>query len=80
MKWYRININYLWRESDKIALESSSPAGKDKEKAIALYQAAITENIACCDDKSKPAKIELIEYIYSKKFNTTRTVTVCKNY
>ena len=34
MKWYRINIDYLWYKTDNAAIETSSPAGKDKEKAI----------------------------------------------
>lgn len=38
MKWYRINIDYLWYETDNAALETSSPAGKDKEKAIEQYK------------------------------------------
>ena len=80
MRWYRINIDYLWKETDKMALESSSPAGKDKEKAIEQYNQEIAKNLHCCDDKTKPAKIDLTEYIYSKKTNKTRCVILCKNY
>jgi hypothetical protein len=80
MKWYRINIDYLWDYTDKCALETSSPAGKDKEKAIEQYNAEIAKNPRCCDDKTKPAKIDLTEYIYSTKTNKTRTVIICKNY
>lgn len=80
MKWYRINIDYLWYETDNAALETSSPAGKDKEKAIEQYKKTISENLLCCDDKTKPAKIDLIEYIYSKKTNRTRCNILCKNY
>lgn len=80
MKWYRINIDYLWNETDKCALETSSPAGKDKELAIAQYEKEITNGNFCVDDKSKPAKIELVEYIYSKKTDKTRQATICKNY
>ena len=67
MRWYRINIDYLWNKTDEMALETSSPAGKDKEKAIEQYQKEIAKNLRCCDDKSKAAKIDLTEYIYSKK-------------
>ena len=80
MKWYRINIDYLWHMTDNAALETSSPAGKDIEKAIKQYKKTISENLLCCDDKTKPAKIELTEYIYSKKTNKTRCKIVCKNY
>ena len=80
MKWYRINIDYLWYETDNAALETSSPAGKDKEKAIEQYKKTISENLLCCDDKTKPAKIDLTEYIYSKKTNRTRCNILCKNY
>lgn len=80
MKWYRINVDFLWKYTDKSALEYSAPGGKDKEKAIELYNAEINKNMYCVDDKSKPAKIDLTEYIYSKKTNKTRTVILCKNY
>ena len=63
-----------------MALETSSPAGKDKEKAMEQYQNEIAKNYHCCDDKTKPAKIDLTEYIYSKKTNKTRCVILCKNY
>lgn len=80
MKWYRINIDYLWNETDESALQVSSPAGKDKAKAMEQYNETIGENLHCCDDRSKPAKITLTEYIYSKKTNQTRTAILCKNY
>lgn len=80
MKWYRININYLWQDREDQALEISAPAGKNKALAIEQYQKAIAENQNCCDDKSKPAKIDLTEYIYSKKTNKTRTIILYKNY
>ena len=68
MKWYRINIDYLWHITDNAALETSSPAGKDIEKAIKQYKKTISENLLCCDDKTKPAKIELTEYVKSSQF------------
>lgn len=80
MKWYRINIDYLWYTTDNAALETSSPAGKDREKAIEQYKKTILENLFCCDDKTKPAKIDLTEYIYSNKTNRTRCNILCKNY
>ena len=80
MKWYRINVNFLWTHTDENAIEYSAPAGKDKAQAIEKYQNEINKNMYCCDNKSKPVKIDLTEYIYSKKTNKTRTVIICKNY
>lgn len=79
MKWYTIIINYLWNETDNFVLESSSPAGEDKEKAMKQYERAISENLFCRDDKTKPAKIELIEYVYSRDTNKTRHNIICQN-
>lgn len=80
MIWYRINIDYLWNETEIAALETSSPAGTDKEKAIEKYNATILENIYCVDDKTKPAKIDLTEYIYNKKTDKTQIIVLYKNY
>ena len=80
MKWYRINIDYLWHITDNAALETSYPAGKDKEKAIEQYKKTISENLFCCDDKTKLAKIDLTEYIYSKKTDKTHCNIICRNY
>lgn len=79
MKWYTIIINYLWNETDDFALESSFPVGEDKEKAIEQYKIAISKHLLCCDDKTKCAKIELIEYVYSRKTNKTRHNIICQN-
>ena len=80
MKWYRINIDYLWNVTDKNALEISSPAGKDKARAIELYNEKINAGERCADDKTKPAKIDLTEYIYNSETDKTQTVIICKNY
>lgn len=80
MKWYRININYLFNETDKLCIETSSPCGQDKEKAIEKYFRDTENPPKCVDDKSKTAKINLTEYIYSTKTNNTRTVILYKNY
>lgn len=80
MTWYRINVNYLWHKTDKMALETSSPAGKDKQKAIEQYNAEIANNMHCCDDNTKPAKIDLTEYTYNEKTNKTHSVIIYKNY
>lgn len=80
MRWYRINVNFLWIDTDSSALEYSAPAGKDKTQAIEQYQKEIDKNMYCVDDKSKAAKIDLTEYIYSKKTNKTRGNIIYKNY
>lgn len=80
MKWYRININFLSKDYENIAREISSPAGKDKESAIKSYYAEIAKGEKCFDDKTRPARIDLTEYIYSKKLNRTRTEILLKNY
>ena len=79
MRWYYVNVNYIWEDTDKIALSVSHPA-KTKEAAIALYNQEIESGAKCADDKSKPAKIDLTEYIYSKKTNKTRTIVIYQNY
>lgn len=79
MKWYTIIINYLWNETDDFALECSYPVGEDKEKAIEQYKIAISKNLLCRDDKSKFAKIELIEYVYSRDTNNTSHNIICQN-
>ena len=79
MKWYTIIINYLWNETDNSVLESSFPVGEDKKKAIEQYEKAISEKLFCRDDRTKLAKIELTEYIYSKKTNKTRHNIICQN-
>ena len=79
MKWYTIIINYLWNETDNSVLESSFPVGEDKKKGMKQYERAIAENLICRDDKTKPAKIELIEYVYSRDTNQTRQNIICQN-
>lgn len=80
MKWYRINVDYLSKWYDNNALNVSHPGGGDKEKAIQLYFNEIAKNEKCVDDKSIPARVDLTEYIYSKKTNNTRTNILYKNY
>ena len=79
MKWYTIIINYLWNETDNAVLESSRPAGEDKKRAIEQYERAISEKLFCRDDKTKLAKIELVEYVYSRDTNQTRHNIICHN-
>lgn len=80
MRWYRINIDYLYYETDKNALNISMAAGKNLSDAINKYAEEIAKGEKCADDKSKNAKIDLTEYIYNRKTGTTRTVILAKNY
>ena len=80
MKWYRINIDFLYYPTNEKALETSMYAGKDKEKAIELYEKEIGKNQHCVDDKTKAAKIELVKYIYNKKLDRSKSIVLCKNY
>lgn len=80
MRWYRINIDYLSKEYDNSALTTSHPAGQDKAKAMQLYNDEIAKSAKCVDDKNIPARIDITEYIYSKKTNTTRHNILAKNY
>ena len=80
MKWYRVNVNYLHATSENCACEFSIPCGKDKQQAIKQYHEQVAKNEFCIDDKKQLAKITLIEYIYSKKLDRTRTQVLLKNY
>lgn len=80
MKWYRINIDYLWYSTNERTLETSIYAGKDKEKAIEQYEKEIGKNQHCVDDKTKVAKIELVKYIYNKRMDKATSIVLCKNY
>ena len=80
MKWYRININYLYNKSETQCIETSSPGGKDKEKATEKYFKELENPPKCVDDKTKTAKIDLTEYIYCKKTGNTRTIILYQNY
>ena len=80
MRWYRINVDYLSKYYEDCARTVSHPGGDDKQKAIQFYFDEIAKNQKCVDDKSIPARVNLTEYIYSKKTNKTRTVILYKNY
>ena len=80
MRWYRINVNFLSKDYENQCLDVSHPGGGDKEKATQLYYKEIAKGEKCVDNKEIPARIDLTEYIYSKKTNTTRTVILLKNY
>lgn len=80
MKWYRVNTDFLSKDYENRACETSSPAGKEKEKAFELYEKVLAKNLFCVDDKTKKARVQLVEYIYSKKLNRTRRNILAQNY
>ena len=80
MRWYRVNTNFLSKDYEDSACEISASAGKEKEKAIEYYEQELAKNQFCVDDKTKKARIQLIEYIYSKKLNRTRQNILAQNY
>ena len=80
MKWYRVNTDFLSKDYDTIAREISTPAGDEKENAIELYEKELAKNQFCIDDKTKKARIQLVEYIYSEKLNRTRQNIIAQNY
>lgn len=80
MKWYRINTDFLSKDYENSAYDISAPAGKEKEKAIELYEQELAKNQFCIDDETKKARVQLVEYIYSKKLNRTRQNILAKNY
>ena len=80
MRWYRINVNFLSKWYDNQCLDVSHPGGGNKEKAIQLYNDEIAKKQKCVDNKEIPARVDLTEYIYSKKLNRTRTIVLLKNY
>ena len=79
-KWYKVNINYLWNETDTAAIEVSRPAGGDLFTAKKTYEQEVNKNLYCVDDKSKPAKIELVEYCYNPQTDKTQTSVICRNF
>ena len=80
MRWYRINIDYLYQETETAALNISMSAGKNLSDAINKYAEEIAKEEKCSDDKTKNAKINLTEHIYCKRTDSTRTVIIAKNY
>lgn len=80
MRWYRINVDYLYYETEKSALNMSMAAGKNLSDAINKYAEEIAKGEKCADDKRKTVKIDLKEYIYNRKTGTTKTVILAKNY
>lgn len=72
---YRLEVDYLSREYDDSALETSSPIYA-LDEGIARYEEATQEK--CVDDPSKAARVHLWKYAY--KGNRLAPITIRKNY
>ena len=72
---FRLEVDYLSREYDDSALETSSPI-YTLEEGLARYEEAIQEK--CVDDPSKAARVHLWKYAY--KGNKCTPITIRKNY
>lgn len=72
---YRLEVDYLSREYDDSALETSSPI-YTLDEGIARYEEATQEK--CVDDPSKAARVHLWKYAY--KGNKLAPITIRKNY
>lgn len=72
---FRLDIDYLSREYDNSALETSSPI-YTLEEGLARYEEAILEK--CVDDTSKAARVHLWKYAYEG--NKLTPITIRKNY
>ena len=73
---YRLEINYLSRDYDDSALETSSPIYSKKE-GWKEYRRALLEK--CADDKTAPARVHFWKYNYSESGEFC-PITIAKNY
>lgn len=74
---YRLDVNYLTRDYEDWALETSAPI-YTKQEGIAEYNKAVTE-IVCVDDETKPARVHLWKYAWNESGRCT-PITILKNY
>lgn len=74
MKWYRVNINYLSKDREDAALETSSPAKTLEDGLRQFIKAAMLEK--CVDNEKIPARVALVEYNCKKgeRYATPRTI------
>lgn len=72
---YRLEINYLSKDRDDAAVETSSPI-YTLDEGMTEYVKALSEK--CVDDKRKPARVHLWEYAYKGRKLTP--ITIAKNY
>lgn len=80
---YRVNADWIWEETDDIALSVSDPA-YSLEQAMKLYEDYSKE--FCVDDKTKHAKVSIERYAltptgrYKTKKGRLILETILKNY
>lgn len=73
---YRLDVNYLSKDRNDLALETSSPIYTKKD-GIRKYKEALRE--ACVDDRSKAARVHLWKYFWDGN-GVCIPVTILKNY
>ena len=74
---YRLEIDHYSKEYDDRACEISSPI-YSLEQGIKEYEEAIRKNEKCLDDNTKPVRIWLWKYRYTK--GELNPITIRKNY
>lgn len=72
---YRLEIDYLSKEYDDMAIGTSSPISS-LEEGLARYEEAIKEK--CVDNEEISARVHLWEYV--RKGGRTTYKTIRKNY
>lgn len=77
MKWYRVNINYLSKDCENCALETSSPA-KSLKDGLEQYTAAVMFE-KCSDLPNIPARVALVEYVMKKGERHATPKTIVSN-
>lgn len=73
---YRLEVNYLSRDYDDRALETSSPIYNKKE-GWKEYRRALLEK--CADDKTISARVHFWKYNYNEA-GQFAPITIAKNY
>lgn len=73
---YRLEVNYLSRDYDDRALETSSPI-YNKKDGWKEYRLALMEK--CVDDKTAPARVHFWKYNYDAN-GAFAPITIAKNY
>lgn len=76
---YRLDVNYYSQDYDNKCCETSIPVYTLSE-GINKYLEAIEES--CIDDKNKPARAHLWEYVWSDEPRKSEIIsnTIAKNY
>ena len=78
MENWRVDINYLSKDYDDSALETSTPFNS-LWRAERYYEELCEEDHRCVDDKTKPARIKLTHYMW-KDGKTGESELIRANY